>query len=65
MSEERAPYDVNAARAALDADRQARAERAAQRIQAVLVEERCQLVAAPQLTADGRVVAAVQVVALE
>jgi phage gp36-like protein len=50
------------AQAALDADRKARAERAAQRIQAVLAEERCQIIAIPQL-ADGRVVAVVQIVA--
>lgn len=63
MSEERVPYDVTQAHAAIDADRQARARQALARIQAVLEEERCQLVAVPQLTADGRVVAVVQVVA--
>ena len=63
MTEERVIYDVTQARAALDADRQQRAERCAQRIAALLEAERCQIVAVPQLTADGRIVAAVQIVA--
>jgi len=63
MTEERVTYDVTAAQAALDADRQARVDRAAARIQAVLAEERCQIVAVPQITADGRIVAVVQIVA--
>lgn len=63
MSEPRVPYGVAQAQAAIDADKQTRAREALARIKAVLEEERCQLVAVPQLTADGRVVAVVQVVA--
>ena len=61
--EERATYDVQAAQAVIDAEHKQRAERCAQRIAALLAAERCQIVAVPQLTADGRVVAAVQIVA--
>ena len=43
MSEEQATYDVKQAQAVLDADRQARAARCMQRIQAALAEERCNL----------------------
>jgi hypothetical protein len=43
MSETPPVYDVSQAQAAIEADRLARAERAAQRIQAVLDEERCAL----------------------
>lgn len=63
MSEERVPYDVATAQAAIDADRQARVERAVQRIQEILDAERCRMVPVPQLTPDGRVVAIVQIVA--
>ena len=61
--EERATYDVQAAQAVIEAERQQRAERCAQRIAALLEAERCQIVAVPQITADGRIVAAVQIVA--
>ena len=63
MSENAPVYDITQAQAALDADRQQRAERCAQRIAALLEAERCQIVAVPQITADGRIVAAVQIVA--
>ena len=62
MSETPPTYDVNQAQAAIEADRQARAERAAQRIQEILDAEQCVLVAVPQFTADGRVTASVQIV---
>ena len=39
----------------------ARAERAAVAINAALAVEDCELVALPQLTADGRIVAVVQI----
>jgi hypothetical protein len=55
--------DVATAQAALDADRTQRAEAAGREIQAVLQRHRCQLVAVPQLTQDGRVVAVSQIVA--
>lgn len=54
---------VSAAQAAIEADRQRRAETAAREIQAVLARYRCQLVAAPQLTPDGRIVAVSQIIA--
>lgn len=55
--------DIGAAQAAIEADRQQRAESAAREIQAVLACYRCQLVAVPQLTPDGRIVAVSQIVA--
>jgi hypothetical protein len=63
MSEPQETYDVTQAQAVIEAERQARAERAAQRIAQVLEEERCQLIARPGLTEDGRLVASVQIVA--
>jgi len=56
-------YDITQAQAAIEADRKARAQRAAERIAQVLEEERCQLVARPGLTEDGRLAATVQIVA--
>jgi hypothetical protein len=49
--------------ALLDADRQKRASAAAQAINALLVENNCELVAVPQLTQDGRIMATAQIVA--
>jgi len=43
MSEEKPTYDIGEARRIFDADRQARAEQAVERIQAVLIELRCEL----------------------
>ena len=63
MSENTPVYDVTQAQAVIEAERQQRAERCAQRIAALLAAERCQIVAVPQLTADGRIVATVQIVA--
>jgi hypothetical protein len=57
------PIDIGAAQAAIEADRQQRAESAAREIQAVLARYRCQLVAVPQLTSDGRIVAVSQIMA--
>jgi hypothetical protein len=64
MTEEREKYDVSQAQAAIEADRNARAARAAERIRAILDEERCQIVAQPQISGDGRIVATVQIVAI-
>jgi len=47
----------------IESDRNARVGRATQRIREVLDEEQCQLVAQPQITNDGRIVALVQIVA--
>lgn len=55
--------DIGAAQAAIEADRKRRAEAAARALQAVLARYRCQLVAVPQLTTDGRIVAVSQIVA--
>lgn len=50
------------AKALLEADTKARVQAAAEAIQAVLQEHECDLVAVPQIV-DGRIVAAVQIVA--
>jgi len=57
------PVDIVAAQAAIEADRTQRAETAAREIRPVLARYRCQVVATPQLTPDGRITAAVQIVA--
>lgn len=51
------------ARRVVESDRATRAEAAAKAIQAVLTEYECDLVAAPQITQDGRISAIVQLVA--
>jgi len=51
------------ARAAIEQDRQERAQACLAEIQATLEKHSCQLAAIPQFTPDGRVVAEVQVVA--
>ena len=51
------------AAALVEADRQRRAKLAAEAVQAALAEHGCELLAVPQITADGRVVAVVQLVA--
>jgi hypothetical protein len=56
--------DVEKAREAIDADRNARVARAAERIQNVLDEERCKVVAQPQINAEGRIVGVVHIVAV-
>ena len=48
----------------IESDRNARIARATQRIREVLDEEQCQLIAQPQFTQDGRVIAPVQIVVL-
>lgn len=63
--EEKTPVDVEVARLALEADRQARAKRAMTAIQMVLAQERCELRLLPQITPDGRIVAQAQILALE
>lgn len=65
MTEEKAIYDVSAARKALALDNQQRVERCARRIQQIVQEEGCDLVARPVITPDGRVVAEVQIIARE
>lgn len=52
-------------KAQLEQERQARAEACMAAVQAILKERNCQLVAAPQVTAEGRIVAVVQIVAAE
>ncbi len=52
--------DLAAARKAIEAERTDRINRASQRINVILAEEHCQLVAVPTLTPDGRIVALVQ-----
>ncbi len=61
--EDKAVYTIEAAQAAIKADEQARIARTAQRIRAILDEERTDLVARPQLSEDGRIIAVPQVVA--
>lgn len=63
MTETKQIVDVATAQAALDADRTQRAGAAGREIQAVLAKYRCQIVAVPQLTQDGRIVAVSQIVA--
>lgn len=54
---------VQDAQALLEADRQQRSEQASAAIRAILEQYTCDLVAVPQLTADGRIVADIRVVA--
>jgi len=51
------------AAALVEADKQRRVQAAAEAVQAALKEYQCDLVAVPQIAADGRVVAVVQIVA--
>ena len=51
------------AAALVEADKQRRVKAAAEAVQAALQEHQCDLVALPQIAADGRVVAVVQIVA--
>lgn len=51
------------AAALVEADKQRRVQAAAEAVQAALRDHSCDLVAVPQLTPDGRVVAVVQLVA--
>jgi len=51
------------AAALLEADKQRRMKLAAEAVQAALAEHGCDLLALPQIAADGRVVAVVQIVA--
>lgn len=52
-----------AAAALVEADKQERVQAVANAVQAVLTEHRCDLLAVPQIAPDGRIVAAVQIVA--
>jgi hypothetical protein len=54
---------VQDAQAMLEADRQQRSEAAGAALRAILAQHNCDLVAVPQLTADGRIVADIRVVA--
>ena len=47
----------------VEADKQRRVQAVAQAIQDVLQQHTCDLAATPQITADGRIVAIVQIVA--
>jgi len=47
----------------VEQDRQRRVQAAAEAVQAALRENNCDLLAVPQIAADGRVVAVVQLVA--
>ena len=60
MSETMTPAE---AAALVEADKQRRVKLAAEAVQAALQEHQCDLVALPQIAADGRVVAVVQLVA--
>lgn len=51
------------AAALVEQDKQRRGQAAAEAVAAALREHGCDLVAVPQITADGRVVAVVQIVA--
>lgn len=51
------------ATALVNADKQRRIKAAAEAVQAALRENNCDLLAVPQIAADGRVVAVVQLVA--
>lgn len=58
-----APMDATEARRLVDADKQRRVNAAAQAVQDALREHECDLIALPQIAADGRIVAVVQIVA--
>lgn len=58
-----AEYDLNAAQAVLEADRQARAEQARAAIEAVLQKFACSITGQVVVSDDGRLVAVVKVVA--
>ena len=51
------------AAALVEADKQRRVQAAAEAVQAALRENNCDLLAVPQIAADGRVVAVVQIAA--
>jgi pyruvate/2-oxoglutarate dehydrogenase complex dihydrolipoamide acyltransferase (E2) component len=51
------------AAALIAADKERRVQAAAEAVQAALREHECDLVAVPQVTPDGRIVAVVQIVA--
>jgi len=51
------------AAALVEADKQRRVKAAAEAVAAALQEHQCDLVALPQIAADGRIVAVVQIVA--
>lgn len=54
---------LEAAQAALEVDRDRRARMAVERIQAILAELRCEIVAKPVIQDDGRLAASITVVA--
>lgn len=62
---EKTTYDAQAARLAIEADRRERLQRAAERVQVILAEERVDIIAHPQYTDDGRTIAIVRYVARE
>jgi len=55
MSEDKAVYDVTAARQALESDREERVRQCTAAINAALGLYQCRISAAPQFTEDGRV----------
>lgn len=54
---------IEEAKAALDADARQRVEAANSALTDILARYNCELVVSPQLTADGRITAIVQIVA--
>ena len=63
MSDKQPMMTATEAAALVEQDKQRRVQAAAEAVQAALREHGCDLVAVPQITPDGRVVAVVQIVA--
>lgn len=63
MSEEKQAYNIATAQAAIDADKKHRAELCFTEISKLLAAYRCDIVAQPQITPDGRIVAPVTIIA--
>ena len=57
-----APLTPAQAAQLVEADKQVRIQAAATAVQAALLEHGCDLVAVPQITPDGRIVAVVQII---
>jgi hypothetical protein len=57
--------DLQAAQALVKAEQEQRAAEALKGIDAVLKQYRCQMVVEPRITPDGRLAAAVQVIAMQ
>lgn len=54
---------VQDAQARLEADRQQRSQEVSEKVRDILAQYGCDLVALPQITADGRIVADIRIVA--